>query len=419
MPTVQCHKAELEVLLGREITDAGFEDECFGTVMELDEVTSAAEMARREMGAERAQERGMELSDEIIYKVDVPANRADMLTAEGIAQALRVQRGEMAVPNYTTRLPPPSERVRILVDPSVQDVRPIVVGAVLRGVDLTQGRRFKRFVELQEKLHFNVCRRRTLASIGTHDMSKISFCTRGGAKTVHYLAQAPEDIKFVALKTGKNKDKPSADEVRDGRQLFEYLQDPQNDTAVAKYCPLIEHLPKWPVFRDGKGQVLSLPPIINSEYSKMSEQTRDIFIEVTAVDKTKAKVALNTLVCLFSQYSSTPFEVEAVEVQQANGEVTTTPDLSPLPLSTSASYVSNGIGRNVELSPSKVASMLTAMQLPATARGDSIEVQVPPTRTDILHEVDLLEDVAVAFGYNNVPRTLPPTRTQVATDLTG
>lgn len=50
--------------------------------------------------------------------------------------------------------------------------------------------------------------------------------------------------------------------------------------------------------------------------------TRDVFIECTATDLTKAKVVLNTVVCMFAEYCATPFEVEQVEVVDAAGHTT-------------------------------------------------------------------------------------------------
>lgn len=133
-------------------------------------------------------------------------------------------------------------------------------------------------------------------AIGTHDLSKMD------PSRITYSAERPEDIKFVAL---------NQTEKTNGRELFEILN---RDKKLKEYLPLIENAEVWPIIRDGRGEVLSLPPIINSEYSKIDLNTRDIFIDTTATDLTKAYVALNAVINGILIHSETPLEVEAVKI---------------------------------------------------------------------------------------------------------
>ena len=112
---------------------------------------------------------------------------------------------------------------------------------------------------------------------------------------------------------------------------------------------------------------------------------------------------------MFSGYCSTPYEIEAVEVVDAFGNVSTTPDVSPREMEVSLAYINRTLG--LALRAEEAASLLERMQLGVRARGDALTVRVPITRSDILHPVDVGEDAAIAYGYNNLAVTLPPATT--------
>ena len=112
------------------------------------------------------------------------------------------------------------------------------------------------------------------------------------------------------------KEKTNAD------QLFKVLAD---DLHLKPFLKILEGKPKYPVIRDVNGVVLSLPPIINSEHSKISSNTKNIFIDVTATDYTKAMMGLINLVCAFSLYSEHQFTFEQVEVVYPDGRKDITP----------------------------------------------------------------------------------------------
>ena len=108
-----------------------------------------------------------------------------------------------------------------------------------------------------------------------------------------YKAMDPTDISFVPLKQTQAF---QADQL-----LQHYLQ---HDQKLKKFVPLIQHSPVYPIIYDSAGTVLSLPPIINGAHSAISLDTTDVLVECTATDLTKAKVVLNTVVTMFSEYAS-------------------------------------------------------------------------------------------------------------------
>lgn len=194
----------------------------------------------------------------------------------------------------------------------VQSVRPVVVCAILRGLKFNADS-YKSFIDLQEKLHHNICRRRTLASIGTHDLDSIEG-------PFSYEAIPPSDFKFIPLR--------QTVEV-DGHGMMELLEkvfsltngtNGSQDEHLKDFLHLIRDKPAYPVILDAKRRVLSVPPIINGEHSKITLDTRNVLIEVTGIDKTKVSIVLDMVCTMFSVYCEDKFVVEQVEVAGASGK---------------------------------------------------------------------------------------------------
>ncbi|KAJ9121957.1 hypothetical protein QFC24_004540 [Naganishia onofrii] len=116
---------------------------------------------------------------------------------------------------------------------------------------------------------------------------------------------------------------------------------------------------------------------------------------------------------MFSEYCKVPFEVEPVKINYPDGTSRMSPDMTPRATTASVSYINAALG--LHLSPSEICTYLTRMSLHATPSPASpdevLDVQIPPTRPDILHECDIMEDVGIAYGFNNLPKGLPPTNT--------
>ncbi|KAI9103803.1 hypothetical protein DFS34DRAFT_605913 [Phlyctochytrium arcticum] len=367
--------------LGRKFTISEFEELCFEFGIELEEATSAKEMAQKEGRA------GEDLSEKIVYKIDIPANRYDMLCGEGISRALKTYLQIEKPPVYTIVSPKSGKTEQLVVSSSTKSIRPYVVAAILRDVTLDAGS-YESFIDLQDKLHNNICRKRTLVAIGTHDLDTVQGPFR-------YDALPPKEIRFVPL---------NQTATMNGEELMKFYE---ADRKLSKFLPIIRDSPTYPVIRDSNGVVLSLPPIINGDHSKIKLTTKNILIECTATDATKAHVVLNTMVTMFSEYCAKPFTVEQVEVIHADQSKHLTPDLSNRTLETSVDYINRHVG--FSLKADELATLLCKMSLNATTHpsGDSLIVSVPPTRSDILHSCDVMEDAAIAYGFNNIQETVP------------
>eukprot|EP00240_Pyramimonas_obovata_P000517 CAMPEP_0118935706 /NCGR_PEP_ID=MMETSP1169-20130426/15784_1 /TAXON_ID=36882 /ORGANISM="Pyramimonas obovata, Strain CCMP722" /LENGTH=593 /DNA_ID=CAMNT_0006878765 /DNA_START=54 /DNA_END=1835 /DNA_ORIENTATION=+ len=389
MPTVGVNRDLLMKALGREYTEEEFDELCFEFGIELDEVTTEGQMVAKMAGQADVD---IKDDDELIYKIDIPANRYDLLCLEGLSMSLNVFRQVQSYPNFRVVEPKNGQRLQMVVKPETLLIRPFVVCAVLRGVTLDKAR-YDSFIDLQDKLHQNICRKRSLVAIGTHDLSTIQG-------PFSYEALPPEDIKFVPLKQTQE---------FNAKDLLDHYK--ANDLKLKAFVPLIQSSPVYPVIYDANRTVLSLPPIINGSHSAISLDTKDVFIECTATDLNKARIVLNTMVTMFSCYCNEPFTVEPVDVTDSTGAKETYPDLTQRKVEVDMSYINARVG--VHFEAEQAAKLLTKMCLDTavTDGGNKLCVSVPPTRSDVLHPCDIMEDVAIAYGFNNLPMTVPKTVT--------
>ncbi|GAA97666.1 uncharacterized protein L969DRAFT_94804 [Mixia osmundae IAM 14324] len=380
MPTISVDKVSFLESLGKRYTTAEFDEVCFEYGLELDEDTEQT------------------LPDEKPYKlkIEVPANRYDLLCFEGLSRALRIFLGIAERPKYTC-LPWDSRTCRTLrVSRECAAIRPFAAGAILRGVTFTQAR-YDSFIDLQDKLHGNLARKRTLVAIGTHDLAHIA------EGDIDYQALPPQQIKFAPL------NKQEAMTAPDMMTLFE------TDRHLSRYLHIIKDSPVYPVFFDSKRTVLSMPPIINSNATKITLQTRDIFIDLSATDETKLEVVTNVMATMFSEYCERPFVVEPVKVVYPDGREVITPNFAPTTFDVSSRYINSCTGLALKRDElTKLLERMGSEVRPATsaaAPDDLITVDVPPSRPDILQQCDLMEEVAIAYGFNNIKKTFPPTNT--------
>jgi phenylalanyl-tRNA synthetase beta chain len=312
---------------------------------------------------------------------------------------LNIFRGKASLPNYRLVQPPNGRLETITVQKSTIGVRPYISGAILRNIKFTQ-ENYDSFISLQDKLHQNLARQRALVAIGTHDLDTLK-----GPFT--YEALPPGDIRFIPL---------NQTQKMSGEELMAFYE---NDKHLGKYLPIIRDKPVYPVIFDSKRTVCSLPPIINGDHSKITLNTKNVFIEMTATDRTKVEIVNNIIVSMFSQYCAKPFTIEPVKIiSEHNNESRQTPDLHTRIAEAEVDYINDCCG--LTESPKRICQLLTKMCLKAqpSSKGKNIlEVMIPPTRADILHQCDIMEDVAIAYGFNNLPRLSPNKSATIAKPL--
>lgn len=382
-----------------------FEDLCFEFGLEV-EFTDTTEMnKRKEQDAEEEPKKEEETKGknkkkkgkkdmeeekaEPVYKVEVPANRYDLLSAEGIAIALKSYLGLGEFPQWEIKNK--DELQKVIVKPETKDVRPFCVAAIVRNVTFNEDS-YNSFIDLQDLLHQNICRRRKLVSMGTHDLDTFEF-------PVTYEARKPEDIKFIPL---------NEKEEMDGHKFMEHYSQDKN---MKEYIPIISDKERYPVFYDKNGTVLSLPPIKNSAATAISLNTKNVFIEITATDHKRSKIVLDIITTFLSQYSQDQqFTIEQVCVEYPDGEQSVNPTLEEKEFEVNLKYANTLLG--LDLSMEKVTELVKKMGLRVEkSTAEDFTVKVPVTRSDILHACDVVEDIGIAYGYNNLETSLPSTPT--------
>ena len=293
-----------------------------------------------------------------------------MFCFEGIVMNLNVFRGREPFPNYTLADIPVDKMLTITVARDTERVRPLVAGAILRGVKFDRDS-FGSFLSLQGKLHQNLARERTLVAIGTHDLD--TLC---GPFT--YEALPPKDISFVPLNQTRR---------MNGEELMQFYE---SDKDLSTYLPIIRDHDVYPVIFDANRTICSLPPIINGHHSAITLDTTNVFIELTATDATKLDIVCNIMVTMFSRYCKDKFTIEPVRIiSEHNGATRITPNLTKRTMSVEVDYLNQCCG--LSESPEKLSKLLERMGYDARPAGESrIDVDVPPTRADVLHACDIV-----------------------------
>lgn len=310
-----------------------------------------------------------------------------MLSIEGISRALTVFEGLGSVPEY--KVVPPSHQLHVRTK-SVSTIRPVVVAGILRGIRFTP-EVYDSFIDLQDKIHSGIGRRRQIVSMGTHDLDSVQ------GPFVYDAVPRAGGFSFIPLNRTQ--------EV-DGEGMLELLE---SDLKLRKFLHLIRDSPLFPVILDSQKRVMSVPPIINSEHSKISLKTRNVFVDVTATDLTKASLALNTLLADFVQYCDGGIEAVQVIYDDNDKPSEIFPKFESRQETVSVAYINGCIGQ-VNLDASEMSRLLTKMSLsaePADISGNAIRVTIPAMRSDIFHACDIMEDVAIAYGFNRIPKTIP------------
>ena len=313
-------------------------------------------------------------------KIEYNPNRVDFCSYGGVARAFRGLMGwETGMPNFEVK----KGNIALTVDPSVAEVRPYVVAAVVRDINIDY-EAIRELMEMQEALHWMIGRDRKKASIGVHNLDAVK-------PPFLYVTCAPDEIKFVPL--DKTEEMTPQDVLEKHEKGMAYKSE-------------VDWASRYPLIVDRNGDVLSFPPIINGELTRVAEDTRNLFIDVTGTELNAIQRSLNVLVTALADMGGT---IEAVPVKYSD-RVLVTPDLAPQKMNLRVDYANEMLG--LKLSESKAVEALQKSRLDAKRiKKGILDVTIPAYRTDILHEIDLVEEVAIGYGLYNLTPTTPATVT--------
>lgn len=352
MPTIQVSRKALERIIGREMSDEQIKE------------------AMLRLGP------GVDAIDKDTITIETFANRPDMLSEAGIGRLIA---GLLDIKPGLRKYDARRSGYKVVVSRDVAKVRPKTACAVVSGITFDDGR-IREIVQMQEKLHVTFCRNRRKAAIGIYPLERIKW-------PIRFEARKPSDIKFVPLGAGRE---------MNGTQII------NAHPTGRDYAHLLEGLDHYPIFVDAAGSVLSMPPIINSESTgKVTSETRDVFIECSGFDQDVLDMLLNIICCALADAGGS---VHAVEVQYPQKRHVT-PTLKERPVPVDIEYLNKRLG--LCLKEAEVKRLLARMGIGYSAR----KAIVPAYRSDIIHPIDIVEEVVVAYGLDN----LEPQRSTAAT----
>lgn len=309
-------------------------------------------------------------------KVEYNPNRPDYGTPVGILRALKGIIGvEEGPPKYEAM----ESGIKVYVDVSVAGIRPYILCALVRDLKLREDI-LEEIIEFQEDLHMGIGRNRRKMAIGLHDADKVTY-------PIKYTT-VDGDFSFIPLEY---------DEESTINQILE------NHPTGIKYSYIYEDVDKYPIILDKNGTVLSFPPIINGIYTLLTTKTRNIFIDVTGTDLNILFQTINLLVTTLADYGG---EIYSVEVLYPDGKTIESPLLDYKDIKVSPTYVNSLLG--IELSLDSIVAAIRKARL-GVGKYDKneIEVIVPPYRVDIMHPVDIVEDVLIGYGLWKLDPRLP------------
>ena len=359
MPTIILSKIRIEKELGKKLSLKELEDRISMLGTDLEKIEG----------------------DEIT--VEIFPNRPDMLSEQGFARALSSFIGvKTGLREYDVK--EGSKDYQVMINKSVKEIRPCTACAIVRGLNLDNNK-IKEIIQIQEKLHITFGRNRKKLAIGIYPLEEITL-------PITYTAKIPSDIKFRPLEYPVE---------LTGLQIL------SKHSAGREYGHLLEGKDKFPLFMDAKGEILSMPPIINSyKTGRVTENTSELFIECSGFNYEDLSKCLNIIVTTLADMGGDIYSMEIKE-----GDITKiSPNLNYEEMKFDIGYINKIIGLN--LKEIEIENLLAKMGI-GYLNGVA---KIPCYRVDILHPIDLAEEVAIAYGYENFIPEIPNVSTVAEED---
>ena len=379
MATITFDKKEIEKFIGKELS--------------TEEIVNAFEMLG--MPVDKYND------NEIV--ADITNDRVDMFTVEGAGRAIGQLLGVRKPSNYTII------DSNLILNVENVECRPHIVAFIARDIKIDENM-VKSLIMAQEKIHETFGRKRRKIAIGIHDADKI--------KGNLYYRQV-SDIKFIPLDTDYE------------MNVEEILK---KHPKGIEYAHIFDGINKYPMFMDDEG-VLSFPPIINSERTRLTENTRNLLFDITGISEYAIRFVANIFATSLAERGA---KIENIKINFVNQDKSEN-------IINKENYIQDSLmfGRKeylslkfvnqilgIRLEKEEVISLLSKMGfiareanpnsdlssfysdvfsigVPISKNDIKFEIDVPPYRADIMHEVDFVEDIAVAYGYENFKPRLP------------
>jgi phenylalanyl-tRNA synthetase beta chain len=347
MPTIEVSHRDLCNLIGKEMT--------------AEELKNCINFAKSEVDA----------VDGDLLKIEVKdANRPDLWSSEGIAREIRGKLSKGGLPEYSVK----KSDVVVKVDRSVAKVRPYTVCAVVKKLKISP-EFLSQIIQLQEKVAGTLGRNRKEVAIGVYDYDRIK-------PPIKFTTVKPDGVRFEPLDFA---------EKMTPREILE------KHPKGKEFGHLLAGKKEYPIFIDSRNEVLSIPPIINSNYSgKVTEDTKNVFIECSGFNFKFLMPALNVIVAAMAERGG---QIESVKVVYPDKTIYT-PDLTPKKTFVFVEYIKRISG--LKLTEKEIHKLLEQARYKIVKKGEKIELLYPAYRQDVMHQRDIVEDVIISYGYNKI-----------------
>ena len=319
----------------------------------------------------------IESEDKDLVRIEYSPNRPDYSTDYGVALGLQ---GLLGIKTGSVKLTiKKSKDYSISVKPTVSKIRPFVTGIIAKNGKIDD-KTIKQLMTMQEDLHFGIGRKRKKSSIGIHDLDTISFPL--------IYTTTNRNHKFTPLNSEK--------ELTISKII--------SDTETGKdYGHLLGQSSQVPIIIDSNQKTVSFPPIINAAITTVTTKSKNLFVEVTGINKDDAEDMLSVVATILQ---SAGFTLEYVQI---SGAKNSSPKLQDKKMKVDSSLINQPLGLN--LNTSKIITSLKKSRLNAISKGKNIICTIPAYRFDIFGPMDLVEEVALGYGIQNFEPTISPSQT--------
>ncbi|MDR2830107.1 MAG: phenylalanine--tRNA ligase subunit beta [Methanobrevibacter sp.] len=314
--------------------------------------------------------------DDKTIKVEFFPNRPDQLSVEGVARSLKgFISKETGLPYY----PVEKSNKKVYIDEEIIKIRPFIGFALIKNVNFT-GKKLKQVMDFQENLHWVIGRDRKKVAIGIHNLDVIE-------DPFYYVGTKKDENSFIPL---DHEAKMTPEEILN------------THPKGSKYSHLLKGFDRYPLILDKNNNVMSMPPIINGELTKITEETKNILIDVTGTDEKAVKQALNIICSSFGEVGG---KIESLKIEYSNKTITT-PNLKPKEKIVHLDTANKLIG--IDIKANEVKKLLSKARMEAEIIDENtLNVKIPTYRIDILHEVDLVENIAINYCINKIESEMP------------
>ena len=350
MTNITLNRKEIEKHLGK--IDEKLKDEIISTGIEIEELNESE------------------------ITLGITPNRPDLLSMQGFLRQMFFYLEKKKPKDYFAK---DNKEYEVIIEKSVKEVRPYTVCAVAKNLNFDD-EKIKEIIDIQEKLHLTLGRNRKKLAIGIYPLEKIKF-------PIRFLGKKPKEIVFKPLEFDR--------EIDALRILREH-------PTGREYAPLLEGKEVFPVFEDANKKILSMPPIINShETGKVTNETKDIFIECSGFNLFYLDKVLNIICCALTDMGA---EIYKVKIKDGWSKFYR-PDFSYEKIEFTLEQINKTLGLNLRESEIKKLFLKMGIQIEKTKKG--FFALVPPYRTDIFNWSDIAEEVAIAYGYEKIGFEIP------------